>query len=87
MSLEFIDELENKIDSLIGALNHEREHAGNIQNEINEKNGKISELEQENEGLRNEIEGLKNNSSDVQGKFDSAADRIRNLIGKLESVG
>jgi len=87
VSLEFIDELENKIDGLIGALNHEREQVGNIQNEINEKNGRIGELEQENEGLKNELENLRNSSTDTQGKFDSAADRIRNLINKLESVG
>jgi len=87
VSLEFIDELENKVNGLIGTITREREEKNAIQNELNDKNGKIHSLEEENSNLKKELDELKSSGSDFQQKMDEASDKIRNIINKLESVG
>jgi predicted nucleic acid-binding Zn-ribbon protein len=83
---DFIVELENKIDSLISAytnLKNEKEH---IALEIKNSNNRIQELEGENEKLSTELQSLKDISADQQKKLDTAANKVRELITKLEVV-
>ena len=79
MPLELINELENKVDKLINSLQKTR-------NENEEINGRIQQLEQENNTLKNELEGIKDNSLNSQAQLDAASQKIKEVITKLETV-
>jgi len=77
--LDFINELENKVDKLINSLQKTR-------NENKEITSKVQQLEQENSTLKNELEGIKDNSLNSQAQLDAAAQKIKEVITKLETV-
>lgn len=79
MPLECINELENKVDRLIDSLQKTR-------NENREINSKIRQLEEENSSLKNELDGIKDNSVNSQAQLDAAAQKIKEVITKLETV-
>ncbi len=79
MPLTFIDELETKIDTLINSLNKTR-------NESEEIKSRVQELEKENDTLKSDLETVNANSSENRGQLDTAAEKIKNLITRLESV-
>lgn len=79
MSLEFLDELENKINGLIGSLQQTRK-------ENEEKDNRIKELEELNGNLKSEIEKAKTDSSDKSSQLDTTVDKIKGIISKLENI-
>lgn len=86
MSIEFITELETKIDALIESYNAARRERDELQTKLEETSGRIGELERENSELKGEIEKLGGASADQQSKLDAAAERIQTIISKLEAV-
>ncbi|MBD3316990.1 MAG: cell division protein ZapB [Chitinivibrionales bacterium] len=86
MSIEFITELESKIDALIESYNAARRERDELQTRLDEANGRMGELERENQELKGEIERLGGASAEQQNKLDSAAERIQTIISKLEAV-
>lgn len=79
MPLEFINELEKKVDKLINSLQKTR-------NENKEKTGRIQQLEEENKNLSDELKSVKSNSLNNQIQLDDAAKKIKEVITKLETV-
>ncbi len=79
MPLEFINELENKVDKLIDSLQKAR-------NENKEINSRIQQLEQENSTLKNESESIKDDSLNSRAQLDTVAQKIKEVITKLETV-
>ena len=79
MSLEFIDDLEKKIDEVVGSLQKTRE-------ENKEHIGKIQELADENDDLKSELEKVNIESSENKNQLNTAVDRIKNLLYKLENI-
>lgn len=79
MPLEFINELENKVDKLINSLQKTR-------NENKEKNSRIQQLEKENKNLNSELKSNKGHSFSNKTQLDAAAKNIKKVIAKLETV-
>ncbi len=79
MSIDVINELENKVDNLIISLQKARD-------ENSEKDSMIHELKQKNEDFTKELESCKKSSMDTQVQFDTATEKIKNLLIKLEKV-
>lgn len=79
MSLDCIDELENKIDNLINSLQKTRD-------ENKEITSRIKNLEKGNGTLRKKLDTVKNGSSDNRIQLDAAAEKIKKLITRLEAV-
>ena len=86
MSLEFITELEHKIDYLVGVVTGLKAERDRLAHESDGKNHRISELEAENSTIRTELDTLRADASGKQGAIDTAADRIRSMIARLEGV-
>ena len=84
--MEFITNLEEKIDSLISTHQALQADKDNLDNELQEKNEQINQLQNENDQLKNKIEDLQSISTDKQGAIDSAAEQVQKLIAKLEAV-
>ena len=79
MPLEFINELENKVDKIINSFQETR-------NENKEKNSRIQQLEKENKNLYNELKSKKGHSLSNKIQLDAAAKNIKEVIAKLETV-
>jgi uncharacterized coiled-coil protein SlyX len=84
--METIAQLEEKIEALIGSYTTVRKQNGDMSRELGVRDERIRELEEQNAGLQQEILSLRETSSDRQNVLDSAAQRVQNLIEKLESI-
>jgi predicted nucleic acid-binding Zn-ribbon protein len=86
LQTDFIGELEKKIEALISNYNGLKKDKAQFQAETNQKNSRIQELEGENESLRKEVQSLRDSATDQQSKLGTAAEKIRELIHRLETV-
>lgn len=84
--METIAQLEEKIEALIGSFSNVRKQNEDMSRELAVRDERIRELEEQNAGLRQEIQSVQETSSDRQNVLDSAAQRVQNLIEKLESI-
>ncbi len=84
--METIAQLEEKIEALIGSYTTVRKQNEDMSRELGVRDERIRELEEQNAGLQQEILSLRETSSDRQNVLDSAAQRVQNLIEKLESI-
>lgn len=86
MTIEFLSELEDKINVLLSTLERVREENIRLKQEIEQANGKISEIEAANENLKNEMDQITTDSLGNKEKLNTAAERIQGLLAKLETV-
>lgn len=84
--MEFLVDLENKVDKLIDLLRQTRDEKNRIQEELNEKDSKIQQLQTDNDNLQNELEIQKDNTLKQETLLNDASEKIINLIQKLETV-
>jgi hypothetical protein len=59
LSIDFLGELENKVQTLIIALENVRKENNQLREELSKNSNKISNMESENEQLKAELESLK----------------------------
>jgi FtsZ-binding cell division protein ZapB len=86
LSLESIQDLEAKIDLLIGGYHTVKAELETVKTENNEKAVTISALTEENLNLRKELQSLKELTDTQQSNVNTAAGKIQELIAKLEQV-
>jgi archaellum component FlaC len=86
LTIEFLSELEDKINVLLSTLERVREENIRLKQELEQANGKISEIEAANENLKNELDQITTDSLGNKEKLDTAAERIQGLLAKLETV-
>ena len=86
LALEIISELDTKIDSLIESLHGVREENQRLKNELSQKDQRIEELEKQNNDNESAMDSLRGDTEDRQKKLDAAAERLRSIVTKLESV-
>jgi len=86
LEISFLDDLENKVQSLIALLETTRQENASLKLEISENSNKVAEIEAENSQLKQELDALKNSSVEQQGKLDSVTERIQGIISRLEAV-
>lgn len=86
MSIEFLNDLENKIQTLITTLNNVRKENDQLREELNQSSNKVADMESENEQLKAELELIKVDSQSQQDKLNVTAERIQGLLAKLEMV-
>jgi predicted nucleic acid-binding Zn-ribbon protein len=86
LQTDFIGELEKKVDALISNYSGLKKDKEQFQAETNQKNSRIQELEGENESLRKEVQSFRDSAADQQSKLETAAEKIRELIHRLETV-
>lgn len=86
MSIEFLSELENKIEALLSSLERMKQENQEINKQFEKNNGRLAEIESENISLKNELETIRSDSQSRQEKMNAAAERIQGLLARLESV-
>jgi predicted RNase H-like nuclease (RuvC/YqgF family) len=83
---DILAELENKIESLFAKVQNFKQEKSNLEQKIEEQKGRIEALESENVIIKKEIEEVKNTDEIRQKKLDGAAEKIRKLLVKLDTV-
>jgi FtsZ-binding cell division protein ZapB len=76
LAVEFLDELERKVDILIKALAELRRENAALKEEAGKKSSGNSELEKENRSLKKDLQSREE-------KLKAAAERIQGLIAKI----
>jgi len=86
LTIEFLSELEDKVTVLLSTLERIREENVRLKTELEQSNGKISEIEAANESLKSELDSIMADSLGNKEKLNTAAERIQGLLIKLETV-
>jgi FtsZ-binding cell division protein ZapB len=86
LTIEFLSELEDKVSVLLTTLERVREENIRLKQELEQANGKNSEIEAANDSLKSELDAITVDSLGNQEKLNTAAERIQNLLIKLETV-
>jgi hypothetical protein len=86
LTIEFLSELEDKVSVLLSTLERVREENIRLKQELEQANGKNSEIEAANESLKSELDSITADSLGNQEKLNTAAERIQGLLIKLETV-
>ena len=86
MTVEFLNELESKIDTMLLSVKMVKEENAKLSEELVTAGQKMSELETANGSMKDELESLRKNSEEKQNKLDSAAEKIQGLLSKIESA-
>ena len=86
MALEILSELETKINSLVDTVTYLKKENEINSEEMRIKDQKLKEFEKERGSVQDTIDSFKKESEVKQKKLDTAADRIRGLISKLDAV-
>ena len=85
--LEMISELEHKVGELLSKVEQSKNDLNHMRGEIDEKNNYIHEVEEANGRLEAELEELRGQSADKNRQFDESADRMRNLLSRINTSG
>jgi len=83
---DFIAELETKVTALIDEYGRIKKENEKQSQELDALKNRIQELEGENGTLKKEMHALKDMSAGQQKKLDTAAQKVKELIVKLEAV-
>lgn len=86
MPLDSISELEDRVEYLISAYQDSKKEKEALQKENQDLASRIGKLEKEKEKLQTSAKMVNGGSSDDRAKLDAAAEKIRQLITKLETV-
>jgi predicted nucleic acid-binding Zn-ribbon protein len=87
LDIKYLDELENKVQTLLVTLENVRRENDRLKGELTESSSKISAIESENNQLSQELSALKTAATDQKGKLDLVTERIQNILTRLDSVG
>lgn len=86
MAVEFLDELERKVDLLINTLAELRRENAALKDDVAKSASGGSEIEKENRALKKEISVCRADLQSKDENLKSAAGRIRSLIEKIAAV-
>lgn len=86
MSIEFLTDLENKVESLITLVTRLRQENADLKLELELVNTQNTQTETANEKLKQEIAALKADCDGRDQKIVATSEKIQGLIAKLESV-
>jgi septal ring factor EnvC (AmiA/AmiB activator) len=83
--IELIAELEHKVSDLLDKVEQSKNDLNHMRGEIDEKNSYIHEVEESNAQLEAELEKLKSSSNDNEQQFNDSKERMRTLLGRINS--
>ena len=86
MDIKFLDDLEDKVQTLITTLENVRKENDRLKQDLKDTNSKITVMESDNNQLKKELDALKTNTNDHQNKLDTVTKRIQSILARLESV-
>jgi FtsZ-binding cell division protein ZapB len=87
VALEFLSELENKVDSLIEMVYNLKKEKELLVNEHAQNASRLKELEKENSAIKKEMESLRGDTEKRLNQMNVASEKIQALLKKLEAVG
>lgn len=86
MSIEFLNDLENKVQALISKLDDIRQENSRLKEELEQSGEMMTQMENDNVQLKSELESIKADSQGKDEKLSVTAERIQGLLAKLEAV-
>ena len=86
MPIDFLAELEQKIDSLLKNMEQLREEKKSLILDLENKIQQNAHLEKENKTMQSEINSLKSVNADNENKHKVVTEKIQGLLAKIEAV-
>jgi FtsZ-binding cell division protein ZapB len=86
LDISYLDDLENKVQSLITTLENVRQENDRLKQELIDTGSKISAMESDNNQLKQELDALKTDTIGHKNKLETVTTRIQGILARLESV-
>ena len=86
VSIEFLADLENKVDAIISNYEQLRQENIALKGVLDSKATALAEVEKENQVLKKNFSELQSDSQRHQDKLKTAAEKVQRLIAKIEGV-
>jgi FtsZ-binding cell division protein ZapB len=86
LSIEYLSELEKKVDVVIKNLEHLKQENAQLKESAQKKTDELERIKDENGSLRNELEKIKSNTQEHQNKLLAATDKIKSMIAKIDAA-
>jgi len=86
VSIEFLADLENKVDAIISNYEQLRQENIALKGVLDSKATALAEVEKENQVLKKNFSELQSDSQRHQDKLKAAAEKVQRLIVKIEGV-
>lgn len=86
MEINYLDDLENKVQSLINIIENIRQENDKLKQDLLDNSTTIATIESENSQLKEELDALKNDTKENQSKLETVTERIQGLLTRLEAV-
>jgi len=83
MEIEFLSELENKVGTLVDAVNALKAENERMKADFE---GSMAGLRGENEDLKKQVDELRAGADAERGRMAEAAERVRGLLAKIDSA-
>jgi FtsZ-binding cell division protein ZapB len=86
LSIEFLTELEKKVDLLIQKLEQLRCENTELKGEVEKNSGTVADIEKENRAIKKELGDLKATAQEQGEKLKAAAEKVQSLLAKIEAA-
>jgi FtsZ-binding cell division protein ZapB len=86
LDIKALDELENKVQALITALESVRSENERMKQELNDTSSTHAVMEAENSRLKQELDELKSSTFDQKSRLEAVTERIQGLLSRLDTV-
>ena len=86
MDIKYLDDLENKVQTLMKLLENTRQENDKLKQDLLDNSNTIAEMESENSQLKQELDALKSDTLENQSKLETVTERIQGILTRLESV-
>jgi len=86
LSIEFLSDLEQKIETMLQNYDKLRQENVALRGDVEKKDSAIAAIENENRLLKDDLNAIKADSQRHQEKLKAAAEKIQGLIVKMEGV-
>jgi FtsZ-binding cell division protein ZapB len=86
LEVKYLDDLEDKVQTLITTLENVRKDNENLRQNWRKKSSAVSELEAENNRLKQELDTLQVDTTGHKSKLETVTQRIQGILTRLESV-
>lgn len=84
--MEYLSELEKKVDILIKNLEQLKQENAGLQESALQKKDELIKIKDENSSLQHDLDEIRSSTQEHQEKLLAATDKIKSLIAKIDAA-
>jgi FtsZ-binding cell division protein ZapB len=86
LSMEYLSELEKKVDILIKNLERLKQENAKLKEDELQKTDELEKIKGANSSLQNDLDRIRSDTKAHRDKLDAATDKIKSLIARIDAA-